>query len=107
MTSSALSALYAFVNRLYVEPARLAAEPSVDVRLGHVQACMKIGAQVGLICSALESPAFGRRYGVKMMKRTGPARSEHTLLTFKILPLPIPRNPTRSDRRVSSANRRK
>lgn len=107
ISASVLSAVHAFVNAAYIEPARLAGEPTIDVRLGHVQARVKPAASLTNICSALESAVFSRRYGVKCLKRTGPSDGSYTLVTFKILPCPAAATPTRSGRAVHAASRRR
>jgi hypothetical protein len=107
LSASALSAIHAFVSALYLEPARLAGEPTIDVRIGHVQACLKSGASLALICSALESPVFSRRCGVKLLKRSGPSDGPHTLVTFKILACPTAAIPPQPGRRAPSPNRRR
>ncbi len=106
MPASAPSAIQAFVDALYVEPARGAGEPTIDVRLGHVHRCMKLSCSRNVICAALESPLFARRYGVKLVKRHGPCDGEHTLLTFRILPAVDVLSPLRPVRTRSAARKR-
>lgn len=86
MPVSATSAIQSFVHGLYLGPARAAGEPTIDVRLGHVRRSLELSCAPAIICAALESPLFARRYGVKLLKRHGPRDGEHTLLTFRVMP---------------------
>ena len=61
MDAATLSLIHRCVSELYLAPARLAGEPTIDMRLGHVQARLQRPLPLGTICHALESPLLARR----------------------------------------------
>lgn len=75
-----------FVNKTYIEPARVAGTKLVTVRAGTVHSDMKLRDRMPAVASALGASTFETAYRVKCLSRTGPHNGANLTFTFEVEP---------------------
>lgn len=75
-----------FVNRKYIEAARIAGQETVTVRAGDVHSEMGLRNQMPHVCSAIGANKFQTQHRVRLLRSEGPHNGANKQFTFQILP---------------------
>ncbi len=86
MATGTADEIRAYVNRVYIEPARKSAKASVEVVSGEVHKDMGLENRMPAVCAALDAKKFGDEYRVIASKRVGPKQSSTVRWLFAIRP---------------------
>jgi len=90
MTTATADEIRAYVNRVFIEPARKSGKTSVQVVSGDVHKDMRkdmgLENRMPAVCSALDARKFEDEYRVITSSRVGPRRSSTVCWLFAIKP---------------------
>ena len=73
-----------FVYRTYIMPARDKSRQEVTVRAGDVHDKMGLVDRMPAVCGAVGTKIFERKYGVKLIHRTGVTNGPNVFFTFVV-----------------------
>ena len=75
-----------FACRRYIEPARIAGEKLVTIRMGDVHSAMGLKNKLPAVCSAIQASKFHMDCRVTLVDQDGPLQGSNRVLTFELLP---------------------
>jgi len=84
MASMTADQIRAYVNKVFVEPARRAGKTDVVIVAGDVHADLKLDNRMPAVCSALDAQVFQQNYRVVLSARSGPRQSSTATWRFSI-----------------------
>jgi hypothetical protein len=76
----------AYVDRLWIQPARVAGLQQVAVQCGAVHRAMGLRDRLPAVAGAIGSNLFEHQYRVRCIERTGPHQGSTLTFTFEVLP---------------------
>ena len=82
---STADAIRAYVNRVYIAPARTAGQREVSVRLGDIQQGMQLANPLQSVRSALDTKLFREMAGVEMIEPIDPRPRADTRCRLRII----------------------
>ncbi len=82
-TGTLADRIRAFTYEQVIRPAFGKGQDEVTVRAGDIHKAMGLVSQMPSVCAALESRIFGKRYGLALVHREGPARGANVFFRFK------------------------
>jgi len=84
MTTATAEEIRQFVDITYFKPARRAAKRRVTVVALNVHNDMRLDNRMPAVCSALDAKIVEAKYGVSLIKRSGPRQSSTATWVFEI-----------------------
>src|ERR1700722_8835874 len=74
----------AFAFLMVIEPARRRGDGIVTVRAGDIRSAMRLQSRMPAVYSALGGRLMEDAYGVKLVRRSGPAQGANVFFAFSI-----------------------
>jgi hypothetical protein len=84
MTTATAEEIRQFVDIAYFKPARRGAKRQVTVVALDVHNDMKLDSRMPAVCSALDAKLVAAKYGVSLVKRSGPRQSSTATWLFEV-----------------------
>lgn len=73
-----------YVDRHYVQPARVASRREITIRAGDVHSAMGLVSRMPAVCGALDSKILLDRSGLRVLARNGPHQGANVVFRFAV-----------------------